>query len=70
MFNIRAWSEGQKARVVVYAWLTDDRAPQGATETPIETFVMGLGDTRKVAEADKWGGPRLTLTAGRPDARR
>src|SRR5262245_66536563 len=35
MFNIRAWKEVQKARVVVYAWLKDERAPGGATETPI-----------------------------------
>jgi hypothetical protein len=63
MFNIRAWKEGQKARVVVYAWIRDNRAPDGATETPIATFAMVPGEKRDVTEAQIWGGPRLTVSA-------
>jgi len=70
MFNIRAWNEGQKARVVVYARLRDERAPEGATETPIATFVMGPAETREVPEAEKWGGPGLILSARGTNAHR
>jgi hypothetical protein len=63
MFMLRSWKETGKARVVVYARLKDTRAPGGATETPIATFLMAPGDTRAVPEAEKWGGPRVTITA-------
>ena len=62
-FSIRAWKEGDRARVVVYARLQDERAPEGATETPIATFVMRPQDTKEVREAEKWGGPRLSFSA-------
>ena len=61
-FSIRAWKEGDKARVVVYARLEDARAPEGVTETPIATFVMTPRDTKEVREAEKWGGPRLSFS--------
>jgi len=63
MFMVRSWKEIRKARVVVYARLKDTRAPGGATETPIATFLMARGETRAVPEADKWGGPHVTVTA-------
>jgi len=65
LFMVRSWKEADKARVVVYARLKDTRAPGGATETPIATFVMAPGDTRAIPEAEKWGGPRITVTAAR-----
>ena len=65
MFVVRSWKEADKARVVVYARLKDTRAPSGATETPIATFVMAPGDTRAVPEAEDWGGPRIAVTAAR-----
>jgi hypothetical protein len=65
MFIVRSWKEADNARVVVYARLKDPRAPTGATETPIATFVMAPGDTRAVPEAEKWGGPRITIRATR-----
>jgi hypothetical protein len=65
MFVIRAWKEGQKARVVVYASLRDKRAPDGVTETPIATFLLARGEKRDVPEAEKWGGPPVTVSAPR-----
>jgi len=62
-FTIRAWKEGSKARVVVFARLPDLRAPEGVTETPIATFALAPGETRDVREPEKWGGPRLTANA-------
>jgi len=62
-FSIRAWREGEKARVVVYARLKDPRAPGGSTETPIATFPLAAKETVHVPEAEKWGGPRLAVTA-------
>jgi hypothetical protein len=62
-FSIRAWKEGEKARVVVYAKLRDKRAPGGSTETPIATFPLGAGESVQVPEAEKWGGDRLAVSA-------
>jgi hypothetical protein len=63
VFSVRAWKQGDKARVVVYARLEDRRAPDGTTETPIATFVIAPGQSIEVRETEKWGGPRLTVTA-------
>jgi len=62
MFSIRAWKEGPKTRVVVYAVLKDDRAPAGKTETPIATFALASGESIEVPQAEQWGGKRLTVT--------
>ena len=62
-FSIRAWKEGEKARVIVYAKLKDPRAPGGSTETPIATFSLAAKETVHVPEAEKWGGPRLAVSA-------
>jgi hypothetical protein len=61
-FSIRAWKEGLKARVIVYARLSDDRAPGGATETPIATFAVAPGETMEVPQAERWGGKRMAVT--------
>jgi len=58
-FMIRAWKEGGKARVVVYARLQDKRSPEGVTETAVATFALAPGEARDVGETEKWGGPRL-----------
>ena len=60
-FWIRAWKEGLKARVIVYARLSDDRAPSGTTETPIATFAVASGETIEVPQAERWGGKRLAV---------
>jgi hypothetical protein len=65
MFIVRSWKEIGNARVVVYARLRDTRAPSGATETAIATFVIAPGDTRAVPEAETWGGPHITIRATR-----
>lgn len=62
-FSIRAWKEGQKARVVVYAVLDDKRAPGGNTETPIATFTLAARESIQVPEAEKWGGKPLSVSA-------
>ena len=62
-FSIRAWREGERARVVVYAKLKDTRAPGGSTETPIATFPLTARQTVHVPEAEKWGGPPLAVSA-------
>lgn len=63
MFSIRGWKEGDKARVVVSARLEDKRAPDGATETPIATFVIAPGQSIDVRETEKWGAPPLVVSA-------
>jgi beta-lactamase regulating signal transducer with metallopeptidase domain len=62
-FTIKAWREADAARVVVYARLDDARAPGGFTETPISTFRIAPRQSIEVAEAERWGGPRLLVTA-------
>ena len=62
-FNIRAWKEGDKARVVVSARLEDTRAPGGATETPIATFTIAPTQSIEVRETEKWGAPPLLVSA-------
>jgi hypothetical protein len=62
-FSIRAWREGEKARVVVYAKLKDKRAPGGSTETPIATFPLAAKESVQVPEPEKWGGTRLAVSA-------
>ena len=62
-FSIRAWREGEKARVVVYAKLKDTRAPGGSTETPIATFSLAAKESVQVPEGEKWGGTRLAVSA-------
>jgi hypothetical protein len=62
-FSVRAWREGEKARVVVYAKLKDTRAPGGSTETPIATFSIAARESVQVPEAEKWGGTRLAVSA-------
>lgn len=63
MFTIKAWKEGDRARVVVSARLKDTRAPGGFTETPISTFRIAARESVEVAESQRWGGPRLLLRA-------
>jgi hypothetical protein len=61
-FSLRAWKEGDKARLVVYAVMNDPRAPNGRTETPIATFALGAGESADVREAERWGAARLTVS--------
>src|SRR4051812_8938360 len=44
-FSLRAWKEGDNARVVIYAVMDDSRAPKRRTETPIATFVLAVGQS-------------------------
>lgn len=60
-FGMRAWKEGDKARVVVYAVLLDKRAPEGRTQTPISTFLIDPGKAVEVKEPVKWGGTPVTV---------
>jgi len=62
-FNVRAWKEGGRARVMVYARLEDKRAPTGVTETPIATFTIAPGESVEVRETEKWGAPRYMVSA-------
>ena len=52
-FKIRAWKESDSARVVVYAVMSDSRAPKKRTETPISTFKLALGESREVTETEE-----------------
>ena len=54
-FLLRAWKEGDKARVVIYAVMIDDRAPRKETETPIATFAIAIGQSVEVSETEQWG---------------
>jgi hypothetical protein len=62
-FRIRAWKEGDKARVVVYAVVSDTRAPKGETETPISTFALALGQSHEVTETEPWGAKHVVVNA-------
>lgn len=62
-FELGTWKEGDKARVVVYAALSDKRAPEGKTRTPISTFLIGPNESREVKEAHAWGAPGLVVSA-------
>jgi len=62
-FGVRAWRQGDKARVVVYAELDDKRAPDGRTQTPIATFTITPGQAIEVPETEKWGASRVVIKA-------
>jgi len=62
-FNIRAWAEGDNARVVVYAKLRDSRVPAGFIETPISTFTLAAGRSVEVTETDLWGAAHVFVSA-------
>jgi len=62
-FGIRAWREGDKARVVVYAMLDDKRAPDGKTQTPIASVGLALGQSVEISETEKWGASRVFVKA-------
>jgi hypothetical protein len=62
-YGIRAWKESDKARVVVYAILNDKRTPNGRSETPISTFLIGPKESLEVKEAHAWGSPGLVVNA-------
>ena len=62
-FSLRAWKEGDRARVMVFARLEDKRAPSGATETPVATFLIAPGESVEVPESEKWGAPRYLVSA-------
>lgn len=62
-FGIRAWKEGQLARVVVYAVLDDPRVPNGYSETPVATFTLARGRYVWVNELTKWGEPPVVVSA-------
>jgi hypothetical protein len=64
VYGLRAWREdASRARVVVYAILTDKRAPNGRTETPISTFTLAAKESVEVKEAHAWGAPGLVVSA-------
>jgi hypothetical protein len=62
-FRVRTWKEGDVARVVVYAVMIDDRAPQSQTETPISTFTLTLGQSVEVRETGDWGAAHVAVSA-------
>ena len=62
-FGVRAWHEGDKARIVVYAVLDDNRAPDGTTQTPIRSFTISPGQTVEIPETEKWGAARVSVKA-------
>lgn len=62
-FSVRAWKEGDRARVMVCARLQDKRAPAGMTETPVATFAITPGQSVEVRESEKWGAPPFLVTA-------
>ena len=62
-FGIGAWKEGDKARVIVYAIMSDPRAPKKQTETPIATFTLSLGQSRELTETEPWGAAPVLVSA-------
>ena len=65
-FIVRAWREGQKARILVSAKRADARAPTGETETPIATFILAFGEQVEVAETEPWGAARIVVKLAAP----
>jgi hypothetical protein len=59
-FSVRAWKEGDGARVVVSAVVPVSR---GEVETPIATFALAHGESRRVTETEQWGASPVLLRA-------
>ena len=59
-FAIRAWREGDLARVVVYAVVLGD------IEVPIATHLLRHGSNIRVTETGKWGAAPVVLRLVRP----
>ena len=65
-FGVRAWKEGDKTRLVVFAVLHDPRSPASQTETPISTVALALGESVEVKEAPSWGAHLLVSAVAQP----
>jgi len=60
-FAVRTWHEGDAARVVVYAVVTDATMPQGELETAIATYSLALGARMTVTQTEPFGAVPVTL---------
>ena len=52
--RVRAWPEGDKTRVVVFA--VQNPAPAKYLETPVATFLASPGDPERVVPMEDFGG--------------
>jgi hypothetical protein len=60
-FRIRAWKEGQRARVVVFAVIPEEKDRE--KETQIATFLIDPGQSVEVTETDQYGAAHVTVSA-------
>lgn len=60
-FQVTAWREGDKVRMVVYAVVSDPRVPNGETQTPIKTVALSVGQWVEVSETQAWGAEGFRL---------
>ena len=67
-FTVRAWHEGDHARVVVSAVVPDPQVPTRELETAIATYPVywNGGAPVGVSEMAEWGAGRMQLRAVRP----
>src|SRR6185295_5562148 len=67
-FKVRAWHEGDHARVVISAVVTDPQAPARELETAIATYPVywNGGAPVQVSEMAEWGAGQMQLRAVKP----
>lgn len=60
-FRIRAWKEGQRARVVVFVIIPEEKGRE--KETQIATFSIEPGQSVEVTETEQYGATHVTVSA-------
>ena len=64
-FAVRAWTEAETIRVVVYAVIPDPRNTARSLETPISTFPLARVGATQVVDAAQWGARPVIVRAVR-----
>ena len=61
-FRIKAWSEGDRTRVVVFA-VDRGAKPEDEKETQIATFTLAIGEMVEVKETERYGAAHIVVSA-------
>ena len=60
--RVRAWPEGDRTRVIVFA--VQNSAPAKYLETPVATFLASPGDPERVVPMEDFGGAPVRVRVG------
>jgi hypothetical protein len=60
--RVRAWPEGDKTRVIVFA--VQNPMPAKYLETPVATFLASPGDPERVVSMEDFGGAPIRVRVG------